>query len=68
MDEKENIAYIVVAGLGLVTYRVKLADGSAETFESLDDAFDFAASHTVESLDVIFPDGDVRTFRIQAAT
>ena len=35
MDEKENIAYIVVAGLGLVTYRVKLADGSAETFESL---------------------------------
>ena len=47
---------------------MKLADGSAETFASLDDAFDFAALHTVESLDVIFPDGDVRTFHRQTAT
>ena len=67
MDERETIAYIVLEGQGLLTYRVKLADGSAETFESLDDACDFAALHTVESLDVIFPDGDVRTFRRQAA-
>ena len=63
MDERDNINYIVLDGQGLITYRVKLEDGSAETFASLDDAFDFTALHTVESLDVIFPDGDVATFR-----
>ena len=68
MDGRETIAYIVLEGQGLLTYRVELADGSAETFASLDDVCDFVASHTVKSVDVIFPDGDVRTFRRPAAT
>ena len=68
MDGRETIAYIVLEGQGLLTYRVKLADGSAETFASLDDVCEFAALHTVESVDVIFPDGDVQTFRRPAAT
>ena len=60
LDEPQ---YVVLQGQGLVTYRVVLADGSPQTFESLDDAVDFAASHDIAAFEVVFPDGDVRTFR-----
>ena len=53
MDGRETIAYIVLEGQGLLNYRVELADGSAETFASLDDVCDFVSLHTVESADVV---------------
>ncbi len=64
MSAEENVNYIVMVigeNGGLVKYRLAPAGGNPQEFHDLEQAVEFARANDVYDLDVVFPDGDVRS-------
>ena len=54
----EDVNYIVFADQGLVKYRFAMDGDEVHEFEDLEQAIQFAETHDVCEMDVVFPDGD----------
>ena len=64
MSAEENVNYIVMVNdenRGLVKYRLAPTGGNPQEFDDLEQAIEFARANDVYDLDVVFPDGDVRS-------
>ena len=63
--DANEVNYIFVDNLGLVTYRFTRPDGAVQEFDNLEEGLRFAAANAVYEIGVVFPDGDVRWIPLQ---